>query len=418
MPDRGEILEQYSAVRRVTERLCEPLEVEDHVVQPMADVSPPRWHLGHTTWFFETFALGEFSPDYAPVHPHYSFLFNSYYNLVGERTDRPRRGMLTRPTVREVMEYRAEVDRRVIRLIDSCDDERLGHVMRIGLNHEQQHQELLLTDIKYILFQAPLYPAYLPVTALIAGDAAPARGFTSFEGGVLEFGHDGEGFSYDNERPRHQRALQPFKLANGPVSNAEYLEFMLDGGYERPELWLSDGWDLAQQQGWKAPLYWLQRDGAWVNHTLYGLREVEGDDPVTHVSYYEADAYARWAGRRLPTEYEWEHAAAKTGAIRRRSTLQEDGRFHPTPGGRTEDGVNRMFGEVWEWTGSAYLPYPGFRAVRGPIGEYNGKFMVNQMVLRGGSVATPRSHIRATYRNFWHPDKRWQFSGIRLAEDA
>ena len=421
MPGRGEIFEQYNAVRRVTERLCEPLEAEDYVVQPMTDVSPPRWHLGHTSWFFETFVLAKFVRDYQPVHSHYSFLFNSYYNLVGERTDRPRRGMHTRPTVREVMEYRAQVDARVQKFIETCGDEEFGQactVMQIGMNHEQQHQELLLTDIKFILFQAPLYPGYLPSSDLQSEENAPAKGCTAFEGGVLSFGFNGDGFSYDNEHPRHERTVPPFRLANDLITNGEYLEFIKDGGYSRAELWLSDGWDLAQQQNWQAPLYWVKRDEAWMNHTLYGLREVAATDPVTHISYYEADAYARWAGKRLPTEFEWEHAAEKSAALGRKATMQDDGRFHPTLGGKATDGLRRMIGEVWEWTGSAYLPYPGYRAPKGAIGEYNGKFMVNQMVLRGGSVGTPRSAIRTTYRNFWHPDKRWQFSGIRLAEDA
>lgn len=421
MPGRGEIIERYNAIRRVTERLCEPLEVEDHVVQPMTDVSPPRWHLGHTSWFYETFVLAPHVKDYVPYHPQFSFLFNSYYNLVGDRTDRPRRGMLTRPTVREVMLYRDNIDKRVQALLSECEDEvfaKIAPVLEIGLQHEQQHQELLLTDIKYILFQSPLFPAYLPAAKLTVEDSVPVKGFTGFEGGVLGFGHTGEDFAYDNERPSHERKLPGFRLANGLVTNAEYLEFINDGGYSRSELWLSDGWDLAQQQKWSAPLYWLQRDGAWVNHTLYGLREVVGADPVTHISFYEANAFARWSDRRLPTEFEWEHAADKSEAMKRKATMQEDGRFHPSMGGKSIDGLCRMIGEVWEWTGSAYLPYPGYRTPHGAIGEYNGKFMVNQMVLRGGSIATPRSAIRTTYRNFWHPDKRWQFSGIRLAEDV
>lgn len=388
---RADILARYRAVRAHTREICAPLRTEDYVVQPITDVSPPRWHIAHVTWFFEQFVLGKYAPDYKPYHPDYAFLFNSYYNLVGERTERPKRGLLTRPTVDELWAYRAEIDARMGRLIESCDDATLAEllpVLEIGLNHEQQHQELLLTDIKFILFQAPLYPAYREDAPAAARRAD--TGWSEFEGGLVEIGHDGHGFAFDNEGPRHKQFLRPFRLANDLVSNADYLRFMQDGGYSRPELWLSDGWDVAQRESWQAPLYWLERDGRRQTFTLHGLRELQPDEPVRHVSYYEADAYARWAGKRLPTEFEWEHAA---------------------------EGLEGK-GQVWEWTGSAYLPYPGYRAPEGAIGEYNGKFMVNQMVLRGGSVATPAGHIRPTYRNFWHPDKRWQFTGIRLAEDA
>ncbi|MCA8914281.1 MAG: ergothioneine biosynthesis protein EgtB [Planctomycetes bacterium] len=391
MPDRAEILARYESVRAHTREICAPLQTEDYVVQPMADVSPPRWHIGHVTWFFEQFLLGEFGKDYRPVHPQYAFLFNSYYNLIGERTERPKRGFLTRPTVAEIWEYREEVDSRMRRLIESCDDatlEKLLPVLEIGLNHEQQHQELLLTDIKFILFQAPLYPAYVSGQQSMKRKAA--EGWTGFEGGVVQIGHSGEDFAFDNELPRHQQLLRPYRLANGQVSNAQYMEFMQSGGYTRPEFWLSDGWDIVQQQHWRAPQYWLQQDGEWHAFTLHGLAGLQPDAPVCHVSYYEADAFARWAGKRLPTEFEWEAAIGKLQGT----------------------------GQLWEWTSSAYLPYPGYRPPEGAIGEYNGKFMVNQMVLRGGSVATPAGHIRPTYRNFWHPDRRWQFTGIRLAEDA
>jgi len=388
---RADILARYRAVRTHTREICAPLRTEDYVVQPITDVSPPRWHIAHVTWFFEQFVLGRFVAGYRPFHPQYAFLFNSYYNLVGERTERPKRGLLTRPTVDELWAYRTEIDARMGRLIESCDDATLAEVLpvlEIGLNHEQQHQELLLTDIKFILFQAPLYPAYREDAPAAARPAT--AGWSEFEGGLVEIGHAGDGFAFDNEGPRHKQFLRPFRLANGLVSNADYLRFVEDGGYSRPELWLSDGWDVAQREGWQAPLYWLEREGGRQTFTLHGLCELQADEPVTHLSYYEADAFARWAGKRLPTEFEWEHAAANLKNI----------------------------GQVWEWTGSAYLPYPGYRAPEGAIGEYNGKFMVNQMVLRGGSVATPAGHIRPTYRNFWHPDKRWQFTGIRLAEDA
>ena len=392
MPTRAEILARYQAVRARTREICAPLQTEDYVVQPTADVSPPRWHIGHTAWFFEQFVLREFVADYQPYHRHYSFLFNSYYNLVGERTERPRRGTLTRPTVNEVWAYRDEIDARIGRLIEACDDAtlpRAQRVLEVGLNHEQQHQELLTADIKYILFQPPLFPAYQA-----RGEAAAllprTGGWQEFGGGVFGIGHRGDGFAFDNELPRHDQLLRPYRLANELVSNAQYIEFMQAGGYQNPEFWLSDGWDTVQQYGWRAPLYWLEREGNWQVFSLCGLEALVPDAPVMHLSYYEANAFARWAGKRLPTEFEWEHSAIK---------LPNAGR-------------------VWEWTSSSYLPYPGYRAPDGAIGEYNGKFMVNQMVVRGGSVATPPGHCRPTYRNFWHPDKRWQFTGIRLAEDA
>ncbi|MCB9893152.1 MAG: ergothioneine biosynthesis protein EgtB [Planctomycetes bacterium] len=391
MPDRAEILARYRTVRAHTREICAPLQTEDYVVQPMTDVSPPRWHIAHVTWFFEQFLLGEFAKGYQPVHPQYAFLFNSYYNLIGERTERPRRGVLTRPTVAEIWAYREEVDKRMAALIEGCDDatlQALMPILEVGLNHEQQHQELLVTDIKFILFQAPLYPAYISGQQPVK--RKPESGWTQLDAGVLEFGHDGKGFAFDNEGPRHKRLVPSCRLANGLVTNAQYMEFMHAGGYTRPELWLSDGWDVAQQQGWKAPQYWLQQDGEWQAFTLHGLAGLQPDAPVCHVSYYEADAFARWAGKRLATEFEWEAVSGKLPGI----------------------------GQAWEWTSSAYLPYPGYCAPEGAIGEYNGKFMVNQMVLRGGSAATPAGHIRPTYRNFWHPDKRWQFTGIRLAEDA
>lgn len=406
MDSRSDLLRRFSAVRALSERICEPLATEDYVVQPMVDVSPPRWHLGHTTWFYENFVLKRHAPGYQPFHPQYGFLFNSYYNLVGDRTPRPNRGLLTRPTVREVYEYRKAVTQRVLSFVSDCNEEtfrELAPVLETGLNHEQQHQELLLTDIKFILFQAPLYPAYREGSPPAAKPAAEV--WKSFDGGVLGIGHTGDGFAYDNEGPAHEVLLQPFKLADSCVTNAQYLEFIQDGGYSRPPLWLADGWETVQQSGWKAPLYWLERDGKPMQHTLYGLREIDPHAPVTHVSFYEADAFARWAGKRLPTEFEWEHAAKQAASP---GALLEDDVLHPTGHG--------MIGDVWEWTQSSYVAYPGYKPVEGALGEYNGKFMINQMVLRGGSLATPREHLRLTYRNFWHPGKRWQFSGIRLAE--
>jgi ergothioneine biosynthesis protein EgtB len=393
MTIRARILARFSEVRAHTHEICAPLQIEDFVVQPMVDVSPPRWHIAHVTWFFEQFLLKKFVAGYDPFHPHFAFLFNSYYNRVGDRTERSRRGMLTRPTVQEIWHYREEIDKRITRLVEHCDDSTLAElrpILEVGLNHEQQHQELLVTDIKYILFQPPLYPAYQRQVKTDRKQLQSAGGWQQFDGGVFGVGHQGNGFAFDNELPRHDQLLRPFKLANHLVSNREYLEFMRAGGYADPACWLSDGWDVSQQEAWRAPLYWLQRDGDWHTYTQHGLQSLTEDEPVAHLSYYEADAYARWAGKRLPTEFEWEHAAPAL----------------------------RNTGQLWEWTCSAYLPYPGYRVPEGAIGEYNGKFMVNQMVLRGGSVATPPGHIRPTYRNFWHPDKRWQFTGIRLAEDT
>ncbi|MEZ5993004.1 MAG: ergothioneine biosynthesis protein EgtB [Planctomycetota bacterium] len=414
MPDRAEIIARYSAVRASTEKLCAPLQTEDYVVQPMTDVSPPRWHIAHVTWFFEQFVLGKFVPNYEPFHPQYGFLFNSYYNLVGERTERPKRGFLTRPTVKEIYAFRHEIDVRMRALLETCDDSTLAEllpILEVGLNHEQQHQELLVTDIKFILFQIPLYPGYLPSEEFSASRATQSGEWFSYEGGVVEIGHEGDGFAFDNELPRHEQLLRPFRLADDLVSNGQYLEFIEDGGYTRPEFWLSDGWDLANLQRWQAPLYWLQQNDVWRTHTLYGLRDLNLSEPVTHVSYYEADAFARWAGKRLPTEFEWECAVAK----RTSKSAECLDTLHPQFSGG--DGLHSI-GQTWEWTQSSYLPYPGYRPPAGAIGEYNGKFMVNQMVLRGGSVATPAGHSRPTYRNFWHCDKRWQFTGIRLAEDA
>jgi ergothioneine biosynthesis protein EgtB len=389
--DRSSILARYNSVRQTTRAICAPLRTEDYVVQPNADVSPPRWHIAHTTWFLEQFLLSRFVPGYQPYHPQYAFLFNSYYNLVGDRTERPRRGLLTRPTVDELWGYREEIDGRMRRLIESFDDPELAPMLELALNHEQQHQELLLTDIKNILFQEPLYPEYQPPGSFTPAKGARLEGWTKLDGGTVEVGHDGKSFAFDNEWPRHNQLLRPCRLANDLVSNGDYLKFIRDGGYTNTAFWLSDGWDVLNQRGWDAPMYWLRREKGWQTFTLQGLRDLNPIEPVTHVSYYEADAFCRWSGKRLPTEFEWEHAAV--------------------------NGLERT-GQLWEWTASAYLPYPGYRAPEGAIGEYNGKFMVNQMVLRGGSLATPKGHIRPTYRNFYHPDKRWQFTGIRLAEGA
>ncbi len=439
--------ERYRTVRETSERICRPLATEDYVVQTMDDVSPPKWHLAHASWFFETFLLIERQPNYSPFHPEYGFLFNSYYEAVGERHPRPRRGLLSRPTVKQVYSYRAHVDEAMFRLIDQASDDtfdRLAPLIELGLHHEQQHQELLVTDIKHILAQNPLRPAYhsahstsLPADQAAepaasgsgrhsinqangsqresgAGDADSAEQWIPYPGGITEIGHDGEGFAYDNEGPRHKVYLQPFRLASRPVSNGEYLEFVEAGGYRDPRYWLSEGWAVILEKGWEAPLYWELDDGDARYMTLSGMRSIDADEPVCHLSYYEASAYAAWRGKRLPTEWEWETAAVDAS---RDGNFLDHRRLHPAPAARDADTPVQIFGDVWEWTQSAYSPYPGFRPAEGAVGEYNGKFMCNQFVLRGGSCATPQDHIRVTYRNFFPPDARWQFTGLRLADD-
>jgi ergothioneine biosynthesis protein EgtB len=406
------LLARYSAVRRLTERLCEPLATEDYVVQATPDVSPAKWHLAHVSWFFETFVLRPTVPGYRPLDERYAVLFNSYYNGVGPQFARPARGHLSRPTVEDVYAYRAHVDKAMIGLLDGepAGAEQVAAVVELGLNHEQQHQELLVTDLKYNLSVNPLRPAYADAATADQPVAATPLHRVKLAGGTVEIGTDGDAFCFDNERPRHRVLLAPYELGSRLVTNGEYLEFIADCGYERPDLWLSDGWRTVQERGWRAPLYWERDGGSWAAYRLSGMAPLALNAPVAHVSYYEADAYARWRGARLPTEQEWEHAAGGETAS---GTLLDDRPREPAPAaGR---GLAQMTGDVWEWTGSAYLPYPGFRPLDGALGEYNGKFMVNQMVLRGGSCATPRSHIRRTYRNFFPPDARWQFSGIRLA---
>jgi ergothioneine biosynthesis protein EgtB len=384
----------------------------------MPDVSPAKWHLAHVSWFFETFLLAPHLPGYAPLNPAYRFLFNSYYNAVGPQFSRPDRGHLSRPTVAEVYAYRAWVDRgmtELLRRLAEAPIDGLEALVALGLNHEQQHQELLLTDVKYNLAVNPLRPAYHGV-APPRGTTTPPLGWREHAGGLVAIGHDGPGFAFDNEGPRHTVHLRAFRLADRLVTNGEYLQFVDAGGYRTAAHWLSEGWRTVQERGWSAPLYWEFRDGAWWTQTLSGPLPVDPHAPVTHVSYLEADAYARWRGARLPTEPEWEHGAAGAPV---RGNLQEAGIFHPLPGPAAGDhALAQLFGDAWEWTQSAYAPYPGYRTAPGAIGEYNGKFMVGQMVLRGGSCATPQSHLRASYRNFFPPDARWQFSGIRLADDA
>lgn len=421
--NRSDLDEAFKAVRRQTEELCAPLQIEDYVIQSMEDVSPPKWHIGHTTWFFETFLLKNYSTGYQPHHPQYGYLFNSYYETVGDRWARANRGLLSRPTVKEVYEYRARINSRMGELTESISDKNWDDflfLMDLGLNHEQQHQELLVTDIKNILATNPLKPIYKEAFPSQMPNPLPPPRFIDFEGGIFEIGYDGPGFSFDNERPRHRVLLDDFHLQNRAITNGEFLEFIQDGGYSNFRHWLSEGWAILSQLKWEHPLYWEKKDEEWHVMTLGGFKKLDLNEPVCHVSYFEADAYARWAGKRLPTEAEWEHASGFVGTDLSRRNFVDSGRFHPAPY-RFSNGdatALHMFGDVWEWTSSAYLPYPGFRPEPGAVGEYNGKFMSNQMILRGGSCATPLSHIRPTYRNFFQCDKRWQFTGFRLAGDS
>jgi ergothioneine biosynthesis protein EgtB len=409
MPEQ---LARYLNVRGLTERLCAPLAVEDYQLQSMPDCSPPKWHLAHTAWFFETFVLAEHAPDFRPFHPQFGYLFNSYYDAVGDRWPRAARGLLSRPTVQEVIGYRRSVDERMLALFETASArvlEAIAPLVELGLNHEQQHQELLLTDLKHAFGLNPLRPVYsapgpeepTTVSAPLAWEEHPA--------GVRQVGHAGAGFAFDNEGPRHRVFVGAFQIASRPVTVGEFLAFIEAGGYQRPEFWLSDGWAARQRNGWAAPLYWERDGGDRSLFTLRGARPLEPSEPVCHVSYYEADAYARWAGVRLPTEFEWEVAAGERAVV---GNFLDSERLHPANNG------GAFYGDVWAWTASPYAAYPGYRPAAGALGEYNGKFMCNQMVLRGGSCVTPADHIRPTYRNFFPPDARWQFSGFRLAKDS
>ena len=406
---------RYAEVRNRSEALCVPLETDDYQVQSVIDTSPPKWHLAHVTWFFETFLLKPYLRGYTPLDARYEQLFNSYYNTVGPFHPRAQRHTLSRPTVDEVYAYRTHVDLHMTELFGHCAPAHRSAFeqrLTLGLNHEQQHQELLLMDIKRNFFANPIYPSYSNVPRS-ASREVPALGWLDCRGGVREIGHSGNGFCFDNEQPRHRVFVNDYRIATRPVTNAEYLEFIEDEGYARPELWLSDGWSAVQERRWEAPLYWLRSDAGWREMSLSGLRPLEGAEPVCHVSYYEADAYARWLGARLPSEVEWELAAAGEPL---EGNFVENARYHPQPAAGPDD--RQWYGDVWEWTSSPYSPYPGYRAVEGALGEYNGKFMANQYVLRGGCCATPRSHVRATYRNFFYPHDRWPFTGIRLSADA
>jgi len=412
------LLERFRQVRNFSQRLCETLSPEDYVVQSMPDVSPTKWHLAHTSWFFETFVLKVWMPRYRSEVPQYAYLFNSYYNAAGEMHRRDLRGLISRPTVDETYRFRASIDDCVCELIRGADASLLAEiepVLVLGLHHEQQHQELLVTDIKHVFAQNPLYPVFREAKESAAQNVAPLH-FVEFDEATVLIGHEGDGFSYDNEGPRHRELVPGFSLASRPVTNGEYLAFIEAGGYTRPEFWLALGWTTVNEQRWSAPLYWEKHDGTWWHFTLSGFRPINESEPVTHVSYFEADAYANWDGARLPTEFEWERAA---DGLPMEGNFVDEECFHPRSA-RLVSAANelqQMYGDVWEWTRSAYLPYPGYRVVPGALGEYNGKFMCNQMVLRGGSCATSRSHIRRTYRNFFQPEKRWQFTGIRLARD-
>lgn len=416
---RDAVLKRYETVRDFSLQLCQPLATEDYVIQTMPDVSPTKWHLAHTSWFFETFVLKAFAAGYKPLDPQYEYLFNSYYNTVGEQYCRPKRGMLSRPTVEDIFRYRRHVDHHMRELLADAPDDRFATLqpfIEVGLHHEQQHQELMLTDIKHVFAANVLRSVYGGGSTGTIRSVPPLRWIT-YEEGIVHIGHDGNGFAYDNEKPRHRMFLERFALASRLVTCCEYLAFMADGGYERPELWLSDGWNLVQQEGWNAPLYWEREGDRWEVFTLGGKRAIGLQEPVCHVSFYEADAYARWAGARLPLESEWEHAAE---GLVHEGNFVENGCFHPRPVMErdADDCPMQMLGDVWEWTNSPYSPYPGYTAPSGALGEYNSKFMCNQMVLRGGSCATSRSHIRTTYRNFFPPEARWQFTGIRLARNA
>lgn len=410
------LLDRYTDVRKRSLDLCEPLEIEDFGLQAMPEVSPARWHLAHTSWYFETFVLKFVDPAYELFDPAYHHLFNSYYNGVGVPYPRPQRGCLSRPTTAEVFRYRQAVDAAMQARLSGLASMQESLLLRLelGLHHEQQHQELILTDLKYCFSLNPLQPAYRPdLPRPPQVQAKAGLEFSGFAAGTYEIGHASSDFAFDNETPRHRVYLEAFRIADAPVSNAEYLEFILDGGYQRAELWLSDGWAEVQSQGWQAPLYWLHQGEHYRVFTLGGLRDLDLEAPVSHVSFYEADAYARWSGRRLPTEAEWEVAA---GTQNLDGNFLESGFLEPLAGSGT--GPRQFFGDVWEWTASSYSAYPGYRPFAAELGEYNGKFMSGQMVLRGGSSVTASDHIRPSYRNFFYPRDRWQFSGIRLAEDA
>lgn len=409
-------IERFKKVRMQSESLCAPLEIEDYCIQAMSDASPPKWHLAHVTWFFEMFILVPYAKQYRMLHEEYAHLFNSYYETAGTFFPRPQRGMLSRPTVAEVYRYRSYVDAAMLELLAHPPEQYATNIwqrVQLGIEHEIQHQELLLMDTCYNFSVNPLQPAYHNVDVPTTTELVPKMGWQEFVGGIVEIGHDGKGFSYDNECPRHQTLLQDFRLGTRLVTNAEYLAFIDDGGYGRVDLWLSDAWRTVNERHWQAPLYWFKEGRDWKHFDLTGAHDLRSYEPISHLSYYEADAYARWAGKRLPTEGEWEHAAS---AQTINGNFLDSGLYVPQPAQQT--GMTQMYGDLWEWAQSAYLPYPGFRPLPGTLGEYNGKFMSDQMVLRGGCCATAQDHMRASYRNFFRAADRWMFSGLRLAEDV
>lgn len=411
------LVARFDQIRRQTEEICRPLLPEDTVVQPMVDVSPPKWHLAHTSWFFETFILQKYAPDYSVFHPKYNFLFNSYYNSIGSRVLRNQRGTLSRPGLQEVYQYRAYVNEQMQDFLQHAPEnvlQEIAPVFELGLQHEQQHQELLVTDIKFILSTNPLLPAYAPKPVKTLASEPVKPEMLPVKGGIYEIGYQGPDFCFDNELGVHQVYLADFEIRNTLVTNGEYLEFMEAGGYQDFRHWLGEGFELATTEQWQAPLYWLKTDDTWQHFTLHGLQELDPHAPVTHLSFYEANAYATWAGKRLLTEFEWEVACRQFNAGTPEGNFLESKHLEPVAPQNLEGGL-QLLGNVWEWTYSAYHPYPNYSKAPGALGEYNGKFMINQLVLRGGSCATPASHIRPTYRNFFHPDKRWQFTGIRLA---
>ncbi|MEM7143150.1 MAG: ergothioneine biosynthesis protein EgtB [Actinomycetota bacterium] len=419
-PDRSptltttDLARRYQEVRDQTEALASRLSAEDQVVQSMPDVSPTKWHRAHITWFFETFVLEPHAPDFEPVNELYRYLFNSYYEAVGDRHPRAERGVVTRPSVAEVTDYRRRVDDSMQAFLasDAGRSDDVADLVTLGLHHEQQHQELLLMDIKHVLSANVIDPAYDP-RPIEPSAAVPGLDWVAHRGGIVEIGHDGDGFAFDNEGPRHEALLQPHRIADRVVTNGEWLEFMADGGYETVGLWLSAGWAAVNAHGWDAPMYWSRTDDGWSIHTLTGPRPIDPSEPVVHVSYFEAEAFARWAGARLPTEFEWEAHAAERSA---EGNLLPADHLHPVRA--SGDGVRQLFGDVWEWTASAYAPYPRFVAPEGAVGEYNGKFMIDQQVLRGGCCVTPGGHVRSSYRNFFPTHARWMFAGVRLADDG
>jgi ergothioneine biosynthesis protein EgtB len=413
--ERSALERRYREVRAATVALAMPLSDADATVQSMPDASPAKWHLAHTTWFFESMVLATALPDYKAFDERFNFLFNSYYESVGSRQPRPLRGLLTRPTLAEVLAYREYVDSAIARLLREPPTERALKVIELGCHHEQQHQELLLTDILHLFAQNPLRPAYRESVPLPVERIDRSLTYQSLPGGSIEVGHQGESFAFDCEGPRHTVHIEPYRLADRLVTNGEWAEFIADDGYRNPLLWLSDGWAAVRNEAWSAPLYWVARDGEFWTMTLRGAQPVDLDAPVTHVSYFEADAFATWTGRRLPTEAEWEAAAQRLPVA---GNFVNSDRLRPRPAPAPAGDLRQMFGDVWEWTRSAFMPYPRFRPLEGVLGEYNGKFMSGQFVLRGGSCVTPENHVRATYRNFFVPHARWQFTGLRLAEDA